>query len=92
VSTVAYLACGGALYTRVAELRSGVRSLTVVRISGYADEQTVLVFGEMKSLLAALCQADTRRDRGDSSPAEHEAVWWQAYDRLGQLDPGPVGR
>jgi hypothetical protein len=91
-SAVAYLVCGGVLYTRVVELRSRVRSLTVLRIAGYADEHTVWVFGEMKSLVAALCQADAMRDHGESSPTDHEATWWQVYDRLGQLDPGPVGR
>jgi hypothetical protein len=89
-STIAYLASGLFLFARVAELRSRVRTLSVVRIAGYTDVRSAAMFVELKSLVAALCHADSQRDRGQSSPADHESTWWQVYDRLGQNDPGPV--
>jgi hypothetical protein len=44
----------------------------------------------LKSLVAALGLADSQRDRGQSSPADHESTWWQVYDRLGQNRLGPA--
>jgi hypothetical protein len=35
-------------------------------------------------LVAVLCAADDLREKGGISPAQHEAVWWQVYDRLGR--------
>jgi hypothetical protein len=66
--------------------------LIVVRIAGYADEGVAALFAELKSLVVMLCQADDRRDRGQSSPADHEAAWWQVYERLGEICPGTVKR
>jgi hypothetical protein len=90
VSTITYLASGLFLFARVAELRSRVRTLTVVRIAGYPDQRSAAMFTELKSLVAALCHADSQRAGGQSSPADHESTWWRVYDRLGQNHPGPV--
>jgi hypothetical protein len=90
VSTIAYLASGLFLFARVAELRSRVRTLSVVRIAGYTDDRSAAMFVELKSLVAALGLADSQRARGQSSSADHEATWWRAYDRLGQNHPGPA--
>jgi hypothetical protein len=89
-STIAYLASGLFLFARVAEVRSRVRTLSVVCIAGYTDEPSAAMFVEMKSLVAALRHADSQRDRGQSSPADHESTWWQVYDRLGQNHLGPT--
>jgi hypothetical protein len=89
-STIAYLASGLFLFARVAELRSRVRTLSVVRIAGYTDVRSAAMFVELKSLVAALEHADSQRDRGQSSPADHESAWWQVYDRLGQNHLGPT--
>lgn len=89
-STIAYLASGLFLLARVAELRSRVRSLSVVLVAGYADERSAAMFVELKSLVAALGLADSQRDRGQSSQADHESTWWQVYDRLGQNRLGPA--
>ncbi|MGH3644151.1 MAG: DUF6611 family protein [Mycobacterium sp.] len=89
-STIAYLAAGAVLFARVAELRARVLTLSVVRIAGYPDPHSATMFTELKSLVATLCQADAQRDRGQSSPVEHEAIWWQVYDRLSQNQARPV--
>jgi hypothetical protein len=89
-STIAYLASGAVLFAQVAELRSRVRTLSVVRIAGYTDDRSAAMFVELKSLVAALGLADSQRARGQSSSADHEATWWRAYDRLGQNHPGPA--
>jgi hypothetical protein len=88
VSTFAYLSSGAILFACVAELGSRVRTLTVVRIAGFTDQHTAARFAELKSLAATLCRADAERDRGDSSPAVQEVVWWQVYDRLDPSHPG----
>jgi len=90
VSTFAYLSSGAILFACTAELRSRVRTLTVVRIAGFTDQRTAASFAELKSLAATLCRADAERAKGDSSPADHEAVWWQVYDRLDPNHPGPA--
>jgi hypothetical protein len=89
-STIAYLAVGAVLFARVAELRTRVRTLSVVQMAGYPDPHSAAVFKELKSLAAALCHADYLRDSGQSSPADHEAAWWRVYDRLDQNLAGPV--
>jgi hypothetical protein len=89
-STTIYLASGLFLFARVAELRSRVRTFSVVRIAGYPDERSAAMFAELKSLVATLCRADSQRDRGQSSPADHESTWWQVYERLGQNHSGPA--
>ena len=91
-SIFAYLASGALLFARVAELRSRVRTLSVVHIAGFTDEESAAMFGELKSLVAELCHADAQRDRGLSTPADHEAAWWRVYDRMGQDHPGPATR
>jgi hypothetical protein len=90
ISTIACLAAGAALFARVAELRTRVRALSVVRIADYPDERAAAQFTELKSIFAALCHADAQRDRGRCSPADHEAAWWRSYDRLGQFQFEPV--
>jgi hypothetical protein len=90
VSTIAYLASGLFLFARVAELRSRVRTLSVVRIAGYTDPRSAAMFVELKSLVAELRHADSQRDRGQSSQADHESTWWQVYDRLGENHLGPA--
>lgn len=86
----AYLAGGALLFARVAQLRSGVRTLSVVRIAGFTDEGSAAAFARLTSLVAELRRADLERDRGLWSPADHEAAWWRVYDRLGKNHPGSV--
>ena len=90
VSTIVYLGSGAILFGRVNELRSRVRTLSVVRIAGYTDHRTAAMYAELKSLVAALCYAEDQRDRGQSSPIMYEAVRWQVYDRMGQIHHGPA--
>jgi hypothetical protein len=88
VSTIAYVGGGIVLFGLIAELRTRVRTLTVVRMAGYSDEHSKATFVELNTLVSVLWLADTERDSGRWSPAEHEAAWWQVYDRLGQLQLG----
>jgi hypothetical protein len=88
VSMSAYLASGAFLFARVAAIRVRVRTMTAVRIAGYADEHSAVRYAELKLLFAALCFADAQRGQGHWSPTDHEAVWWQVYDRLDQSSTG----
>jgi hypothetical protein len=87
-STCAFLASGAILFARVSALRARVRTLAVVRIAGYADEHSAARHTELKLLVAALCHADDQREQGHWSAIDHEAAWWQVYDRLDQSHHG----
>jgi hypothetical protein len=89
LSTIAYLASGLFLFARIAELRSRVRTLSVVRMAGYPDQPSAAKFAELKSMAVALGRADSGRDQGRLSPADHESIWWRVYDRLGKLHQAP---
>jgi hypothetical protein len=91
-STIAYLAGGLFLFLRVADFRCRVRTLSVIRMVGYTDEGSGALFAEVKSLVAALYDADSQRDRGQSSPADHESTWRQVYGRLERNHLGPATR
>jgi hypothetical protein len=83
-ATVVYLGTGAALFMMLGDVRTRVRTLSVVLVAGYSKLGDVATYTELKVLVAVLCAADDLRDRGGISPAQHEAVWWQVYDRLGR--------
>lgn len=86
--TAAYLSVGAMLFCRVAGIRGRVRGLRVVRVAGRNDPRATARYAELSSLTAALDDADDRLRQGDLSTAGHEAIWWRAYERLGNECPG----
>jgi hypothetical protein len=83
-ATALYMGTGATLFVMLGQVRTRVRTLSVVLIAGYSDPGATAMYTELKVLVAVLCAADDLRDRGGISPAQHEAVWWQVYDRLGR--------
>jgi hypothetical protein len=81
-----YLGSGATLFAMRGPLRTRVLTMSVVLISGYPDPVAAAAYTELKAVAIILCAADTLRDEGDISPAQHEALGWQAYDRLGRND------
>ena len=83
-STTVYLLSGALMFALSSQLRGQVRSLQVVLIDGSNDSCSAGLHAQWEELASLLIDADERLDRGQASPVQHEAVWWQAYDRLGQ--------
>jgi hypothetical protein len=82
VATVVHVAVGAVILDRVRVLRTQVRTLSVVLITGYPHPGTEATYAEMKKIAAVLCTADFMHAQGRISAAEHESIWWQAYQRL----------
>jgi hypothetical protein len=84
-SMAVYLAAGAITFTLAGQARAQVRSLQVVLIDGHVDPHSAARYAEWKQLVGILTGADDLVTEGKASIVEHEAVWWQAYDRLGAV-------
>lgn len=82
VAMAAYLSIGALLFLRAGPARVQVRSMSVVLMPGAADAQQRRRHAEWETLVDMLVRADHMLRTGAISPVEHEAIWWQAYDRL----------
>jgi hypothetical protein len=80
--SLAWLGIGAYLFARVGAVRAKVRTVSVTRVAGLPDPQGAATYAEMNTLVIALRSADDLWKAGGLSTAEHEAVWWQVYDRL----------
>lgn len=77
-----YLATGALLLVRGGPTRVPVRSMTVVLMPGSGDLQELCRYTYWRALVDMLTDADRSLASGAISSAQHEAIWWQAYDRL----------
>jgi hypothetical protein len=83
VVAAAYVGVGVALFVLTAGVRTGVRSMSLILLAvdpGPHDRQS---FAEWGVLVELLTTADGKLNSGTIAPAQHEALWWQAYERLG---------
>ena len=63
--------------------RVQVRSMSVILMPGVADAHERRRHTEWETLADMLTRAEPHMlTTGAISPVEHEAIWWQAYDRL----------
>ena len=90
ISTMAYLGMEAVLIGRVGALRPQVRKLSVEVIAGYTDRRSAAIYAEIKALVNKLANADAMRAQGQMRAIDHEAAWWQVYDRLGPGHPKPI--
>ena len=79
----AYASIGLLLALRAGPGRVPVRSISIILIPGTADEDERRKFSEWQSLVNQLTRADHMLATGSISLVEHEAIWWETYDRLG---------
>lgn len=77
-----YLAIGALLFLRGGPGRVPVRNLTIVLMPKSSDVQELCRYTYWRALVDMLTDADRRLAAGDLSSVQHEAIWWQAYDRL----------
>jgi len=69
---------------RLGAVRTQVRTMTVVTIAGHTDPDTAAAYTELRLLASAMGAADVLLAQRRISAAEHESLWWQAYERLGK--------
>jgi len=82
VAVAAYVTIGVLLFLRAGPVRVRVRSMSVILLPGIDDEREARKHAEWKDLVHKMNRADLMLAMGAISPVEHEAIWWQAYDRL----------
>lgn len=88
VASVLYVGSGAALFVILGSVRTRVRTVSVVLISGYSNPVAAEAYAELKASAVVLCAADVLRDEGSISPVQHEALWWRVYDRLERRTDG----
>ena len=83
VVAATYVGVGVALFVRTAGVRAGVRTMSWILLAGDLGPREVTSFAEWGVLVDLLTTADGKLTAGTIAPAQHEAWWWQAYERLG---------
>lgn len=82
---VAYVSVGALLFLRAGPARVQVRTLSATLLPEAADPRERCRHSEWETLVHMLTRADRMLTAGAISLVEHEAVWWDAYDRLGAI-------
>jgi hypothetical protein len=58
--------------------------MSIILMPNAHDVRERLRYAEWEDLVRTLTRADELLATGAISPVQHEAVWWKAYDRLGE--------
>ena len=82
VAASAYLGVGMVLFAVTAGVRTGVRTMTVILLAGDIDEPDRRRYAQWELLVDLLTRADHMLEAGAVDATQHEALWWQAYDRI----------
>lgn len=82
VAVAAYVSIGAPLFLRAGPARVQVRSMSIILMPGTADVHERRRYIEWQTLVHMLTGADHLLGTGAISLVEHEATWWEAYDRL----------
>jgi hypothetical protein len=82
VVSAAYAGVWVALFVVVADVRAGVRSMSLLLLAG-DDSSERERYAEWEALVDLLTSADDALHAGTIAPAQHEALWWQAYEHIG---------
>lgn len=85
-AVIAYASIGALLFLRAGPARVPVRSLSAILLWKAADAGERRKHTEWASLVRMLTRADDLLATGTISVVEHEAIWWEAYDRLGRTN------
>jgi len=81
-----YVSIGALLFLRAGPTRVQVRSVSIALMPKAADAREQRTYIEWQTLVSMLTRADRLLRTGAISPVEHEATWWEAYDRLGAVN------
>lgn len=82
IFVVAYVGIGALLFLRGGPMRVQVRSMSVIVLPNNADAHERQSHTECRTLAGMLVRADHLLANGAISFVEHEAIWWDAYDRI----------
>lgn len=82
IFVVAYVGVGALLFFRAGPLRVRVRSMSIVLLPNSDDADERHKYAEWRTLAGALTRADRMLATGAVSVVEHEAIWWEAYERV----------
>ncbi len=85
VSTGGVLALAAVAIAKAGETRTMVRSMGVVTMPGLTEVATIHSREELLAMAMTLTAADERVDEECMSPLDHEALWWQVYEKLAPL-------
>jgi hypothetical protein len=77
-----YVVVGAALFVRAGTARTRLRSMSIVLVAGCIYPYERRMYTEWETVVSMLTRADRLLATSAISPVEHEAVWWEAYDRL----------
>ncbi|MGO9927921.1 MAG: DUF6611 family protein [Mycobacterium sp.] len=81
-AVAAYVSAGALLFLRAGPARVQVRSMSIALMPTGADPRERRRHTEWRVLVHMLTRADAMLATGAISLVEHEAIWWEAYDRL----------
>ena len=84
-AVAAYVTIGALLFLRAGPARVQVRSASIILLPETADVAERRRYAGCRALVEMLTQAGQLLTVGDISSVEHEAIWWEAYDRLGDI-------
>ncbi len=82
VFVVAYVGIGALLFLRAGPRRVQVRAMSVILLPNSVDAHDRESYTECRALAGTLASADHLLANGAISLVEHEAVWWDVYDRI----------
>ncbi len=85
IAVAAYVSIGALLFLRAGPARMRVRSMSIILMPEAADAREQRKYTEWRTLVYLLTRADRMLATGVISSVEHEATWWEAYDRLGAI-------
>ena len=85
VAVAACVSVGALLFVLAGPARVQVRTMSVIVMPGVDDANERGGHTEWRALVDMLTRADRMLTTGAISPAEHEAIWWEAYDRLEEI-------
>jgi hypothetical protein len=82
VAACVYLGVCAVLFVLTAGARAGVRSMSLVLFAGQVGPHERRRYAEWEMLVDLLTRADAMLDAGAIDATQHEALCWQAYNRL----------
>jgi uncharacterized protein DUF6611 len=81
-AVAANVSIGALLFLRAGPARVQVRSMSIALMPKAADARARRSHTDWRVLVHKLTRADVMLATGAISLVEHEAIWWEAYDRL----------
>jgi len=71
-----------ALFAVTTGTRIGVRSMALIFLTEELNPDDRRSYAEWEAIVGVLTRADHMLSTGAITRPQHEALWWQAYDRL----------